>query len=397
MGEGLQLRLNQNRWGIRSFVSTHVVAAAMNDETFFCLALVLVPGLGNSGLNQMIRHYGSAAEVLKLSAEELTRCGCPSEARGWICGGLALGNAEKTVRTIQDKGIGVLSIFDPDYPHRLKEIFDPPLILYFLGDPKNLHLPSIAIVGSRRCSIYGKEVTQKLSRELSALGICVVSGLARGIDSQAHIGALAGGGTTVAVLGNGVDVVYPRENRKLYQRIQEQGCVISEFPCSAFPAPQNFPIRNRIISGLCYGTLISEAAEFSGSLITARLTLEQNRELWAIPGNVTRTGSYGPNYLIKQGARVVIDVQDILEEMPPYALDSLRGKKVESSSDSASQLSPSEERVLNFLSVDASTHVDELVDGSGLDLSKLTGILLQLEMKGLVRQLPGRKFSRKLL
>ena len=290
----------------------------------------------------------------------------------------------------------LLSFFDPGYPQRLKEVHQPPLILYGQGQIQFVGRDSIAIVGSRRCTPYGREVTRKLARELSSMGLCVVSGLAQGIDAQAHLGALEGGGGTLAVLGNGVDVVYPRENGPLYQRICQQGCLISEFPCGSFPAPHNFPIRNRIISGLCLGTLIVEGAEFSGSLITARLALEQDRELFAVPGNITSPTSYGPNYLIKQGAKIVLDRQDILEELPPYLLDSLSRKTVPVQADSTVSLSPLEQKILKLLSVDSFSHIDQLIQASEINLSELNRILLHLELKNLIRQYPGSRFSRRL-
>ena len=369
----------------------------MNEQVFSCLALSLVPGLGTSRLHQLIQECGSPMELLKLSPAELARFQVSREARAFISSACALRAAEKAIQQANEKGIRLLSIFDDEYPHLLKQIFDPPLVLYCLGNLAALRHPSIAVVGSRRCSVYGKEVTQKITRKLSSMGLCIVSGLARGIDSQAHIGALDGGGATVAVLGNGVDVIYPRENRRLYQRICRDGCVISEFPCGSFPAPQNFPIRNRVISGLCYGTVITEASEFSGSLITARLTLEHNRELWAVPGNITSPGSYGPNYLIKQGAKIVVDSQDILEELPPYVLDLLIREMPESPPHSREPLTRAEEAVLKLLSTDAPTHFDWLLNRSALHLSELNEVLLELEMKELIRQLPGRQFSRKLL
>ncbi len=366
----------------------------MKEEAYHCLALSLVPGLGSTRIHLLIQACGSPAHVFRLSPAQLARVRLSEEARAFISNGGALRAGEEAARQAEKQGIRILSVFDDEYPHSLKQIFDPSLVLYCLGDPSVLRRPAIAVVGSRRCSLYGKEVTEKITRELSSLGICIVSGLARGIDAQAHRGALENGGTTVAVLGSGVDVIYPRENRRLYQRVCEQGCVISEFRCGSFPAPQNFPIRNRVISGLCYGTVIAEAAEFSGSLITARLTLEQNRELWAVPGNITSKGSYGPNYLIKQGAKILLDIQDVLEELPPYVLDLLSEPEAPAPG-LVQSLTWDEEKIVNLLTSDASLHIDQLLNRSEFSLPLLNEVLLQLEMKGLIRQLPGRKFSRK--
>src|SRR5690606_31449205 len=205
------------------------------------------------------------------------------------------------------------------------------------------------------------------------------------------------GGATVAVLGSGVDVVYPRENGKLYRSIVRQGCVLSEFPLGTYPAPQNFPVRNRIISGLSRGTLIPEAAQFSGSLITARLTLEQNRELWAVPGNITSPASYGPNQLIKQGAKPILSAQDILEELPPYLLKELLPESEEKrlASGVSTTVSAKEESLLNLLGADRAVHFDILLQQGEMSLSELSSLLLNLEMKGLIEHLPGRRYSRK--
>ena len=368
----------------------------MKEETFHCLALSMIPALGSRRLNSLIQACGSPSELLRLSPAQLARFQLTEESKAFISSGCALRAGEKALQQAREKGICILSIFDDRYPHRLKQIFDPPLVLYCLGNLALLCRPSIAVVGSRRCSVYGKEITQKMTRELSSVGLCIVSGLARGIDSLAHIGALEGGGPTVAVLGNGVDVIYPRENRRLYRRLCESGCVISEFFCGSFPRPQNFPLRNRVISGLCYGTLITEASEFSGSLITARLTLEQNRELWAVPGNITSQGSYGPNYLIKQGAKIVLDIQDVLEELPPYVLNLLTQQPAPLPACNVESLTRAEEKVVKLLTPDTSMHFDQLLKTSTLRLSQLNEVLLQLEMKGLIRQLPGRQFNRRI-
>ena len=378
----------------RSFFNSNVIDSEMDEEAYHCLALSLVPGLGTRRIHSLVKACGSPANVFRLSPAQLARFPISEEARAYIASGCALRAGEEVVGQAEKQGIRILSVLDDEYPHRLKEIFDPPLVLYCLGNLSVLRLPAIAVVGSRRCSLYGKDVAEKITRELSSLGICIVSGLALGIDAQAHRGALESGGTSVAVLGSGVDVIYPRENRRLYHRICEQGCVISEFMCGSFPAPQNFPIRNRVISGLCYGTVIVEAAELSGSLITARLTLEQDRELWAVPGNITSPGSYGPNALIKQGAKILRDIQDVLEELPPYVLDLLSEPQA-SLPGSAESLTRDEEKIVTLLASDASLHIDQLLNRSELSLPQLNEVLLQLEMKGLIRQLPGRQFSRK--
>ncbi|MEE8348857.1 MAG: DNA-processing protein DprA [Acidobacteriota bacterium] len=366
----------------------------MNEETYACLALSLVPGMGRQCLHQILQRCGDPRDFLRNPPRKVGRVSLSREIHTFLSSGRARRTADQVIGDSSRKGIKILSAFDAEFPHLLKQIFDPPVILYALGDLEYLRRPSVAVVGSRRCSVYGKEVTRKITREISSQGLCVVSGMARGIDSQAHRGSLQGGGATVAVLGSGVDVVYPRENRRLYRDICEQGCVISEFPCGSFPAPRNFPLRNRIISGLCFGTLITEAAEFSGSLITARLTLEQDRELWAVPGNILNPGSYGPNHLIQQGARVVLNGQDILEALPPYVLDLLSKAPIPSNPSIPCRLTPEEEGVVALLSSEAAFHFDLLLRRSALKMTVLNEILLNLEMKGVLRQLPGRRFSR---
>ncbi len=383
------------------------------DEKQYLLALSLIPGLGTTGAHQLIKRFGSASRLFSLSPRQYGELNLSKDVLAWFESKWALRSAEKTAAQVADAGIGVLAMSDPEYPHLLKTIYECPLVLYFRGDVKLLQQPAIAIVGSRRCSVYGRQVTEKLSRQIASFGLVVTSGLARGVDSCAHLGALEVGGRTVAVLGSGVDVVYPKENAKLYDRILQAGCIVSEFPCGTFPGPQNFPIRNRIISGLSYGTLLTEAAEYSGSLITARLTLEQNRQLWAVPGNITSPGSYGPNYLIKQGARVVLDAQDILDELPPYLLAALGAapgrsapsagakdetdKTPEASSRVEGQLTEPEQKLLKQLPVDSSVHFDTLVRISGFGLQQLNDLLLTLEIKAVIRALPGRHYARKLL
>lgn len=374
----------------------------MEKSTLDLLALSLVPGLGSATINRLLNELGSAGEILRAGRRQLQAYSLAPEAQSFILSGLAIREAEETVQKAERQSTHILTRYDPHYPYLLSQTYDPPWVLYVKGSVDVLYRPSVAVVGSRRCSVYGREITRRLCHELATLGLNIVSGMARGIDSAAHRGALEKNGGTVAVLGNGVDVVYPRENRKLYRQIQERGCVISEFPLGSFPAPQNFPIRNRIISGLCYGTLLTEAAEFSGSLITARLTLEQNRELWAVPGNITSSKSYGPNYLIKQGAKPILGVQDVLDELPYYVLERLKAPDKDAAKTSSRirgsevRLPRNEAAVADLLRCDTPKHFDLLLKESGLEISELNSILLALEMKGLAQTLPGRQYSRRL-
>ena len=280
---------------------------------------------------------------------------------------------------------------DPDYPALLKQIPSPPIALFSRGDLSVASRPAVAIVGSRRCSPSGKFVAEKLGRGLAGAGFVVVSGLARGIDSAAHRGALSAGGITVAVLGSGVDVCYPRENKKLLEEIEERGAVVSEFPLGTPPLKQNFPLRNRVISGLSSGVVVVEASEESGALVTAVHALEQNREVFAVPGDITLSSTAGSNRLLKEGARLVTCAQDIIEELAPSI-----GAELEPVRRTAAPLQPlseDEEEVLECLS-HVPVHVDELCEQLGREAPALLPVLLSLELRGLVRQEPGNRFVR---
>lgn len=367
----------------------------MEQNAFDLLSLSLVPGLGSTRTARLLQRAGEPGALFRMSRAELKALGLSTEIQYYLLGGWARKDAESALKSAAEKGIGILTRFDADYPPLLSQIFDPPLVLYYLGRAEILRKPAVAVVGSRRCSVYGSEVAFTLARDLVRHGLVVVSGLALGIDGQAHQGALSEGGETVAVLGTGVDVVYPRSHRKLYRCIRDEGCVISECPLGAFPAPQNFPIRNRIIAGLSLGTVIPDASEFSGSLITARLTLEQDRELWAVPGNITNPGSYGPNHLIKQGARPVLDAKDVLENLPVHVLHAL--KEALDASGSCKEPAPEEAAILGLLRVEEAEPFDRLLARSGRNITDLSGILVSLEAQGLVRSLPGRRYSRRLV
>jgi DNA processing protein len=302
----------------------------------------------------------------------------------------------------------LLHLDDGVYPALLREIFDPPITLYLKGAwGKCFDQPCVAIVGSRRSSTYGQNAASMLARDLAKRGLTIISGLARGIDAAAHRGALEAGGRTVAVIGTGLDQVYPRDHRKLAEEITAAGgAIVSEFPLETPPAPQNFPYRNRVISGLSLGVLVVEAAENSGSLITARLALEQGREVFAVPGNITSRNSFGTNYLIKgAGAKLVQQWQDIVAELPPEIAARLlppelgkKGEKglVEQLSLVPADLSETEHAVFRLLSPDEAVHIDELAEASKLSVPELTGALLGLEMRELVRQLPGKCFVKKI-
>ena len=334
------------------------------------------------------------SSFFRLSRKSLQSLRLPEKSIGAIAGGSAIRAAEQELRQLPRLGLQLMTPDNHRYPRLLRQIHDPPPAFYCAGRIEALSGPSVALVGSRRPTVYGKEVSRKLARELAALGLCVVSGLARGVDSEAHWGALQEEGRTIGVLGCGIDVVYPPENGKLFRRVREQGCLVSEFPRGSPPARHHFPARNRIISGLAHGTVVTQAAKGSGSIITANLALEQGRDVWAVPGAITLPLSWGPNWLIQQGAKAVLSVQDVLEELPRSVLERLEAKNAKPSP--PARPTAAEAKVLDFLAVDSTLHIDVILTQSGLDLSRLSDLLLSLELKGLIRQSPGRQYSRRL-
>ena len=280
---------------------TSVVDRPAAEQTLHWLALGLTPGLGPSRARRLVEHFGSIAAVFRASLTELEATGLLAVSAQSLGTGKSHELAQEELAKAVSAGVAILAFDDPAYPARLKEIYDPPLVLYVRGNVNVLALPCIAVVGTRHPTPYGSGMAERLAIDLAARGLVILSGMARGVDSAAHRGAIAAKGKTIAVFGTGVDVPYPKENTRLAEQILAlSGALISEFPMQTFPAPQNFPIRNRIISGMSMGVLVVEAAEYSGTRITARCALEQNREVFAIPGNVTDKNSWGPNTLIKQ-------------------------------------------------------------------------------------------------
>ena len=377
----------------------------MTDDCIFWLALTRVEGLGIRGAHRLIQHFGSPQAVHAAPLTELEGCGIPPHVAQAIFAQAGLKDAEKEAAAAQKAQCQLLVYSSADFPALLRQIPDPPLVLYLRGNVKVLAQHSLAIVGTRRPSAYGSQVAHRLARDLAERQLVIVSGLARGIDSCAHRGALeAQGGKTIAVQGRGMDGIYPTENRKLAEKIVENGALISEFPLGTGPTPENFPIRNRIISGLSLGVMVVEAAEYSGSLITARLALDQNREVYAVPGNITSAQSFGPNQLIKQGAKLVDQWVDVIEEFPAEVRGQLM--PVESSSEgTAAVQSPSlfeqsltadQKAVFDVLRVDVAMFIDNIYGAAGIPPARVLQTLLELEMNGLIRQLPGKNFIRKL-
>ncbi len=292
----------------------------------------------------------------------------------------------------------IISYEDPLYPQLLKEIPDPPPCLYLKGNTSVFEKPVLAVVGSRNATIYGLNVAETFAKELVLNGITVVSGLARGIDSAAHRGSLAAKSVQLAVLGTGIDTVYPPENKELLEKILTNGgAVITEFPPNTPPLKRNFPQRNRIIAGVAFGTLIVEAEEYSGSLVTGRFTIETGRELFCVPHNITTKSGVGPNFLIQKGAKLVMRVEDIIEEMPNY----LKNKLIRYNNDFLEgevlpeNIGDEEKKVLKLLKFDEEKSIDALCELSGLSLGKLFSALASLKIKGLCLEHPGGRYSRK--
>ena len=372
------------------------------DDYLGWLALALTPGLGARMAGKLLREFGSPDAIFDASLTALEGQHLPAAVAQSIHSRRPLSDAAKELAQAQAAGCRLLTWDEPEYPARLREIYDPPPLLYVAGDVSLLSRHLIAIVGARRPSPYGNQMAERLGRDLAARGIVVVSGLARGIDASAHRGALSAvAGTTIGVLGCGIDVVYPKENRKIFEEISQRGLLITEFPMGTFPAPQNFPIRNRIIAGMALGVVVVEGAQYSGSLITARLAMEFGREVYGVPGNATQASSFGPNQLIKQGAKLVTGWEDVVEELPTPVRAELTPVESVSQTERTTlveeSLGPSERPIYKLLSTDQSCHVDQLVETSGLSSSEVLAALFDLEMKGVVRQLPGKQFLKVLL
>jgi len=380
--------------------------ATNKDETrtLQWLALTLTPGLGPGKARRLVEFFGGVEALFAASLTELEAAGLRAVSAQSLGAGRSMELAHDEVAKAAASEAYIVPFDDPSSPPELKQIYDPPLVLFIRGNVDVLAQPGIALVGTRHPTPYGVGMAERLACDLAARGLVILSGLARGVDTAGHRGALSAKGKTVAVFGTGVEIVYPRENAKLVdQMLALGGAVISEFPMGTFPAPQNFPIRNRIISGMSIGVLVIEAAEYSGTRITARCALEQNRDVFAVPGNVTNKNSWGPNTLIKQGAKLVATWEDIWEELPPNVRLTLQPESVNESqaSQTASlfqeaELSPHEKKIFALLKADESTHIDEIVERlePSLSSSDIFAALFELELTGKVKQLPGKNFVR---
>jgi len=372
-------------------------------NTIYWLALSLTPGLGPTRGRKLIEHFPSPQDIFHASLTELEALGLQAQSAQSIALGKSLELATEELSKATAEKISILTREDAHWPGRLNEIYDPPLVLYVRGDAQAISRPGIAIVGTRHPTPYGIGMAERLACDLAARGLIIVSGLARGVDAAAHRGALKGG-KTIAVFGTGVDEIYPKENKKIAEGILSSGgALVSEFPLGSFAAPQNFPIRNRIISGLTLGVLVVEAGEYSGTRITARCALEQSRELFAVPGNVISRNSWGPNTLIKQGAKLTATWEDVWEELPAEVKQELESQCQAAASDNKPQtdtllpqerLSPAEKKVLSVLKQHESMHIDEIIEKleSQLSSSEIFTALFELELNGKVKQMPGKNY-----
>ncbi|HEY1940052.1 MAG TPA: DNA-processing protein DprA [Candidatus Angelobacter sp.] len=377
-------------------------ARAVTSNSVYWLALSLTPGIGPTRGRKLVERFGSIQDIFHASLTELEAENLQAQSAQHIALGKSLELAHDEIAKAAAAAVQILCREDEGWPQRLGEIYDPPLVLFVRGNVEALSRPGIAIVGTRHPTPYGIGMAERLGCDLASRGLTIFSGMARGVDTYGHRGAIQAKGKTVAVFGTGVDVIYPRENKKVADSILEfGGALVSEFPLETFAAPQNFPIRNRIISGLALGVLVVEAGEYSGTRITARCALEQSREIFAVPGNVISRNSWGPNTLIKQGAKLTATWEDVWEELPAevkHQLESERGPQASDEKTTSSlfgnELSPAEKKLLSILRQDESTHIDAIMEKleGHISSSEVFTALFELEMSGKVRQLPGKNF-----
>ena len=378
--------------------------AISKEEELHWLALRLISGLGTRKANQLLGQFRTPERIFRASRSELEASGLAGSVAQTISSGCTFDDAIDQQQKMLETGALLIPFSDPSYPSRLKEIFDPPIVLFARGRMELLQSIMLGVVGTRRPTQYGIAAAERLSADLAQAGLTITSGMARGIDTAAHRAALTVGGDTIAVFGCGVDLVYPAENRKLAAEIAEKGLLVSEFPMSSPAYPQNFPIRNRIISGMSVGVLVVEKAQYSGSSITAKMALEQQREVFAVPGNITSKMSWGPNLLIKQGAKLVQEWNDVSVELPAETRRALIRKaearlgvmSLETKEEEPAlpgELAGASRTLLGCLKLDVPMHIDELLETfDTLTSSEIIAALFELELLGLVKQLPGKNF-----
>ncbi|MFC1867221.1 DNA-processing protein DprA [Thermodesulfobacteriota bacterium] len=352
----------------------------------------MIPGLGNIACKNLLDRFGDPEKVFQANISELTDvAGIRKDVALNIAGKKYKGDPQRELRKAKSQGVRVITYSDPAYPRALKEIYDPPMLLYLKGKDIPYTTTFIAVVGSRNATHYGLKAAEKIGQGLARRGLGVVSGMARGIDSASHWGCLRGLGFTIAVLGTGIDIIYPGSNKNLFQQITKKGTVISEFSMGTPPAPNNFPIRNRIISGLSRGVVVVEATKNSGSLITASLALEHGREVFAVPGSIESFKSTGCHFLIKQGARLIENSDDILEELGlnyPYK------PKTDTFKQASMPPMDESERTIYDIIGDYPMHIDQIARHGKLEPGEVSSTLMRMELKGMIRQLPGKMFVR---
>ncbi|HEX4651229.1 MAG TPA: DNA-processing protein DprA [Granulicella sp.] len=384
------------------------------------MALTLTPGMGPTRCAKAVAGLGAAERLFEASLTELEALGMPAAAAQFVGDGRAREAAEEEIARTGKAGGSILTREDAEYPERLREIYDPPAVLWLRGDRTLLARPGIAVVGTRQPSPYGVGMAEVLSRDLANRRMVILSGMARGVDTAAHKAAIQAGGRTVAVWGTGIDVIYPKENKRLAEEIVGSGgAIVSEYPLGTFPAPQNFPIRNRILSGMSVGVLVIEAGEYSGTRITARCALEQGRDVFAVPGNVTNKNAWGPNTLIKQGAKLTATWEDVWEDLPSQTrleleeeLETLARSRGESggleskvsgiaslfneTGEGEAALPRHEQAVMSRLRHDEAMQLDTLIEGLEGELAspEIFAALFELELAGRVKQLPGKNYVR---
>src|SRR3989338_2062059 len=369
------------------------------------IALNLIPDIGSARLKNLLEAFGSTPKILINSESTIKKVDKISDKIARAIVAFSYESLKKELALAKKLGVTVVTLKDNTYPKNLKEIYDPPLCLYVKGALSPADTLALAIVGSRRASFYGLSCAEKFAYALAQYGITVVSGLARGVDTHAHTGALKAQGRALAVLGSGLNSLYPPENTKLAEKIAVCGAVVSEFPLNTEPFARNFPRRNRVISGLSLGTIVVEAAKNSGALITADFALEQGREVFAIPGKVDSATSVGTNRLIKQGAKLIESVEDVLEELKTKLKECLtlekENKAVEpvtvkkEKEDTLSSVLSEDEKAVYGLIGDTPRYSDEIIEQASLSSSSVIAVLLKLEMEHVITQLPGKMFIRK--
>ncbi|MCK4532967.1 DNA-processing protein DprA [bacterium] len=370
----------------------------MKREKIDWIKLKMVPEIGPICFQKLMKYFFSPANVVSSSLSELENVeGIGKRRARTIWDNLKNVNIETELKLIEEHKIKIVTFNDSDYPVNLKSIYDPPFLLYMKGEFLSRDDLSIAVVGSRKATPYGRMVAEKISRDLVSMGITVISGLARGIDTLAHKGALAGGGRTIAVLGNGLSMIYPKENKDLGDTISQQGAVVSEFSMESLPERTNFPIRNRIISGLSLGTIVVEAVEKSGALITANLALQQGREVFAIPGNIFSRYSQGSHGLIKEGAKLVENVNDVIEEIKVFSKNFNIESREESNKTIQTpicSLNQKEQKIYDCVLWEP-VPIDVIVQKCDLPVKDISSSLMLMEIKGLIKQVSGKMFIRK--